>query len=220
MSPRLPDPRVRLQLVDAAARLLAEEGVGAVTVRRLAAAVGASTQAVYTHFDGVDDVVAEVWREGFRRFGAALDAPATTKDPVADWMVQGWGYRRFALDNAHLYAAMFGQGLLAVRHGQGTDDGAALTFFSLLGRIERCRDGGRWQVDDVFTAGEVVWASSHGHMAIELAGYYEGLGRDAAATFTECLRRLALGFGDEPGAVQRSVTAARRRVRARRENAF
>ena len=59
------------------------------TARRLAKEVGASTQVLYTHFDGLDDVVAEVWREGFRRFGVVLEEPAVTDDPVADFMAQG-----------------------------------------------------------------------------------------------------------------------------------
>ncbi|HEV8115020.1 MAG TPA: TetR/AcrR family transcriptional regulator [Acidimicrobiales bacterium] len=214
MSPRQPDPRVRLQLVEAAARLLYEQGLDAVTARRLATEVGASTQVLYTHFEGVDDVVAEVWREGFRRFGAALDEPAVTDDPVADFITQGWGYRRFALANPHLYRVMFGDGLLSMRHGREDDLGAAAgTFLSLLSRIERCRDAQRWTVDDLFTAGEVVWATSHGHVSIEMAGYYEGVGRDPEVTFVECLRRLGLGFGDDPALVATSLRTARRRAR-------
>lgn len=217
MSPRLPDPRVRLDLVEAAARLLDEHGPGALTVRRLAGEVGASTQVVYTHFDGMDAVVAEVWREGFRRFGAALDEPAATDDQVADFMAQGWGYRRFALRNRHLYRVMFGDGLLSVRRGEDGDvDGlgaASSTFLSLLARIEACRDAGRWAVDDVFTAGEVVWATVHGHVSIELAGYFGGLQRDPEATYEECLRRLSRAFGDDPALVERSLRTGRRRAR-------
>jgi AcrR family transcriptional regulator len=205
---------MRLLLVEAAAELLAEHGRDAVTARRLASAVGASTQVVYTYFDGIDDVLAEVWREGFRRFGLALDEPATTADPVADWMVQGWGYRRFATGNPHLYRVMFADGLLAMRLGKEEDVLAAQgTFLSLLARIERCRDVGRWVVDDVWTAGEVIWSLCHGFASIELHGYYRGIGRDPRATFGECLRRTALGYQDDPAAVERSLTAARRRAR-------
>ncbi len=210
--PRPSDPAVRLLLVEAAAELLSEHGRDAVTARRLASAVGASTQAVYTHFEGMDDLVAEVWREGFRRFGAALDEPAVTPDPVADFMAQGWGYRRFALHDRHLYRVMFGEGLAAIREGSSLDvDVANGTYLSLLSRIEACRDAGRWEVDDLFTAGEVVWAMSHGHVTIELTGFHEGLGRDPERTFTECLRRVALGFGDDPDLVRASLRTARRR---------
>lgn len=214
MSPRQPDPRVRLQLVEAAARLLSTEGRPAVTARRLAREVGASTQAVYTHFGGMEELFAEIWREGFRRFGTVLDEPAVTEDPVADWMTQGWGYRRFALRDRHLYRVMFGEGLMAFRRGDPADlEAAASTFGSLLARIERCRDAGRWSVGDVFTAGEVVWAVSHGHMTIELTGYFEGMDRPAEATFDECIRRLSLGFGDDPAATEGSLRRARRRAR-------
>jgi AcrR family transcriptional regulator len=219
MSPRQPDPTVRLHLVEAAARILSAEGRSEVTARRLATEVGASTQAVYTYFGGMDEVVAEIWREGFRRFGAALEEPAVTDDPVADFMTQGWSYRRFALRDSQLYRVMFGDGLAAFRLGAPEDvEAASGTFLSLLTRIERCRDAGRWEVEDVFTAGEVVWAVSHGHMAIELTGYFEALGRDAQRTFGECLRRIGLAFGDSPELVEASFRKARRRARAVERN--
>lgn len=214
MSPRLPDPSVRTLLVEAAARVLSEEGRPAVTARRLATEVGASTQAVYTHFGGMDELFAEIWREGFRRFGVALDEPAVTDDPVADWMAQGWSYRRFALHDRHLYRVMFSEGLTAFRAGEPDDlEAAGQTYLSLLRRIERCRDAGRWQVEDIVTAGEVVWAVSHGHVMIELTGYFESLGRDPERTFTECLTRVSLGFGDDPVLVDESLRKARRRAR-------
>jgi hypothetical protein len=92
-------------------------------------------------------------------------------------------------------------------------EAAGGTFLSLLRRIERCVDAGRWQVDDVFTAGEVVWAASHGLAMIELAGYFDGVARDPVRTVDENLRRLALGFGDRPELVQASLGKARRRAR-------
>lgn len=212
MSPRQPDPQVRVRLVEAAAQLLATGGRDAVTARRVASAVGASTQAVYTHFGGMDELLAEIWREGFRRFGAALDEPAVTRDPVADWMAQGWGYRRFALRDRHLYRVMFGDGLVAFRLNDERDvEAASGTFLSLLTRIERCVDAGRWQVDDLYTAGEVVWSTVHGHCTIELTGYFDHLGRDPVRTYEAGLRHTALGFGDAPELVAASVRKARRR---------
>ena len=132
---------------------------------------------------------------GFARFGIALETPGMTDDPVADWVTQGWAYRRFALDNPHLYRVMFGDGLVALH----TDDPASMeTFFSLLRRIQRCVDEGRLVVGDVHLAGEAVWASVHGHMMIELTGYFESMDRDARRAFAEGMRLLALGYGDQP----------------------
>ncbi|MEQ1785757.1 MAG: TetR/AcrR family transcriptional regulator [Acidimicrobiales bacterium] len=212
MSPRQPDPHVRLQLVEAAARILSTEGRPAVTARRLATEVGASTQAVYTHFGGMEELLAEIWREGFRRFGSVLDEPAITDDPVADWMAQGYGYRRFALADRHLYSVMFGDGLVAFQLTDERDvEAASGTFLSLLARIERCVESGRWQVDDLYTAGELVWITVHGHCTIELTGYFDHIDRDPVHTFEQGLRHTAVGFGDEPARVVESLRRARRR---------
>ena len=219
MSPRRPDPRVRLRLVEAAAQLLATEGRDGVTTRRVASLAGTSTQAVYTHFGGMEDLLAEIWREGFRRFGEALDEPAVTSDPVADWMTQGWGYRRFALRDRHLYRVMFGDGLVAFRLNDDRDFAAASgTFVSLLSRIERCVQAGRWQIDDQYTAGEVLWITVHGHCSVELTGYFEHVQRDPVRTYEECLRYSALGFADDPALVEASLRKARRRARTADES--
>src|SRR6188768_942980 len=142
--PRPADPAMRTQLVEAAAQRLAEHGRDGLSVRSLAADVGASTQVVYTHFDGLDELVAEVWCEGFRRFALALDTPVRDDDVVADFVVQGWGYRHFALTDPHLYRVMFGEGLAELREGKPDDlEASSATFGQLLTRIERCVAAGR-----------------------------------------------------------------------------
>ena len=208
---------MRSQLVEAAARRLAEHGPDGLSVRSLAADVGASTQVVYTHFDGLDDLLADVWREGYRRFARALDAPAITDDPVADWIEQGWRYRHFALGNPHLYRVMFGQGLTRVHQGSPEDaDAAAATFVQLLVRIERCAEAGRWVVDDVWTAGDVIWGMVHGRALIELSGYHEQMARPAVPIYEAALRAVAVGMGDDPASAEASIAAARTRAKRAR----
>jgi AcrR family transcriptional regulator len=211
--PRAADPKMRDLLVEAAARRLTEHGRDGLSVRSVAKDVGASTQVVYTHFDGLDDLLAEVWREGYRRFARALDAPATTDDPVADWVEQGWRYRHFALQNPHLYRVMFSDGLVQMQHGRPEDaEAAAATFVQLLVRIERCIEAGRWRVDDVWTAGDVIWGMVHGRVLIELSGYHQELGRPPIPIYEESLRVLTAGMGDHPEARERSLEAGRERA--------
>ncbi|MET0461447.1 MAG: TetR/AcrR family transcriptional regulator [Ilumatobacteraceae bacterium] len=212
--PRAKNPEVGDRMLEAAARVLAEEGPAAVTARRLAAEVGASTMAVYTHFGSMDELLVRLWRLGFTRFGEALDGPSVTGDPVADWATQGWAYRRFAHGNRHLYRVMFDDGLVASKVDQPADQEAAMaTFVSLLTRLQRCADAGRWVIDDVQLAGEAVWAGVHGAVSIEFTGYFRDVGRDAEAAYAETMRRLALGFGDDAQAVAHSLAVAQRRAR-------
>ena len=210
--PRTRNPEIGRQLLETAARILAEEGEAAVTARRLGAEVGASTMAVYTNFGGMDELLLQVWRDGFVRFGAALDEPPSSDDPIADFAQQGWGYRRFALENRHLYRVMFGDA--SFRFDDPADQLLAqATFESLLTRLRRAAELGRLQVDDVELAGQVVWSTVHGHMTIELTGYFEARGQDPVPIYEECLRRLALAFGDTPDQLARSLATARNRTR-------
>jgi AcrR family transcriptional regulator len=103
---------MRVRLLEVAARLLAEEGPGALSARRVAAEVGASTMAVYTHFGGMRELVRGVAREGFARLAAHLAQVPRSDDPVADIARQGMAYRATALENPHLYAVMFGSASL------------------------------------------------------------------------------------------------------------
>jgi AcrR family transcriptional regulator len=212
MSPRRADPTVADRLVEVSARLLATEGEGAVSARRVAALAKASTMAVYTHFGSMEELLAAVRREGFRRFGEALERAGLTEDPVADVMAQGWGYRHFALSEPHLYRVMFDQRLTPLP--APADETAALaTFLSLVHRVERCAAAGPWLIDDATDAAEVIWALVHGHCTIELTGYPQLVGRDPVASYGRALRHLAIGFGQEPAAASAALVKSRRRAR-------
>ena len=69
---------LRVALLDAAGALLHAEGPQALTTRRLADAVGTSTQAIYTLFGGKEGIVRAMYREGFDRLEQCLaDVPAS-----------------------------------------------------------------------------------------------------------------------------------------------
>jgi AcrR family transcriptional regulator len=202
MSPRPANPAVSSALIEAAARLLATEGPGALSTRRLAGAVGTSTMTIYTHFGSMSELHAAVRREGFARLALALEARADTDDAVADLVACGLAYLDAALAEPELYQAMFNH-----RPPQGDDAGSGV-FDLLVVRTRRCVDRGRFPDADPSRcptwAGE-VWTAVHGTVTLGLAGIIpdDQLRHLLAGT----LYRLAVGFGDYPDAAQRSVDA-------------
>ena len=66
------NPEVRVRLLEGAARLLAEEGPAALTLRRVATEADTSTMSVYTHFGSMPDLAEAVVAEGFARLAALL----------------------------------------------------------------------------------------------------------------------------------------------------
>src|SRR5699024_6093635 len=105
---------VRDRLIDEAADAVAKGGAGALSVRRVARAVGTSTMAVYTHFGSKDDLLGAVVRRGFDRLATALAAVPVTDDPTADLLALGEAYRKMALADANVYRVMFSRNPLGL----------------------------------------------------------------------------------------------------------
>ncbi|HEY3140773.1 MAG TPA: TetR/AcrR family transcriptional regulator [Acidimicrobiales bacterium] len=202
MSPKVADPAVRTALIEQAARITAEEGRDALTLRRLAAEVGSSTMAIYTHFGGMDDLRRAVRREGFARLAAHLGAVERTGDTVSDLCVGGWAYYLNGTTNPNLYRAMF----MDKPIDEADAEVGLYTFEFLVDAVQRCIDAGRFRPGDAVQLANQFWAVSHGVVALELT---EMLAPDDALGCLQAAgRNLILGFGDTPSAYARSIARA------------
>ncbi|ATL67439.1 TetR/AcrR family transcriptional regulator [Nocardia terpenica] len=217
MSPRRSDPLMRVTLLEAGARLLAEEGPCALSTRRLAATVGTSTTAVYTHFGGMEDLIRAMVREGFARLDRALAAVATTADPVADAVVLGYAYRENARENPHLYSVMFGGSALG---GFAlTDDDrqhGRYTLESLVDAVRRAMAAGRFHGSDPSFIAEQMWIAVHGLATLELGGYLVAP-YDPDTSYRGQLETLLIGAGDAPAEAATSMKIGTQRYLLARE---
>src|SRR5438105_9415646 len=71
----------RRPVLESAARLLAEEGPHGLSLRRIAAEAGGSTQLVYTLFGGKPGLADALYAEGFGRLSAACRASLAACPP-------------------------------------------------------------------------------------------------------------------------------------------
>ncbi|MCE5287792.1 MAG: TetR/AcrR family transcriptional regulator [Nocardiaceae bacterium] len=176
----MPDESVRERVIDVAARLLDEEGAGALSTRRLAKELGVSTMAVYTHFGSMGEVFKAVAEEAFARFADALDAVPLTDDPFADLAHQAAAYRAFANSNAHLYAVMFG-GPFGKWHVEASDiSNAAPTFQVLVDAVTRVIDAGIFRPADPIEVAYQLWTTLHGFVQLELTDTFTRMGLTTA----------------------------------------
>jgi AcrR family transcriptional regulator len=211
MSPRHADPELPATLIETAARLLAEEGPGALSTRRLAAEAGTSTMAVYTYFGGMDDLVRAMVREGFAKLNDRMSAVAETEDPASDVAALGRAYRRNAVEHRHLYSVMFGGSNLAgFRLTDEDRQHGRYTLETLVKTVARCMAAGRFRSDDAELVAHQMWIAVHGLVTLELGGYLIEP-YDADACFDAQVCGLLIGAGDEASAAMRSVAASRTR---------
>ena len=175
------NPELTGRLVDAAARILVEEGPGGLSLRKVAAAAGVSTMPVYTLFGDKQGLLDAMHREGFRRLGAALAAVPRTDDALSDLAALGFAYREAALASPHLYGLMFTSGFPRT-------EAADATYDPLVTAVSRCQREGRFIPGDPEPIALHLWALAHGMVSLELSGKVDG------AQFAEQLGYAGLPF--------------------------
>jgi AcrR family transcriptional regulator len=79
---RTDDSETRDRLLDAAERLMCEEGYAAVTTRRLGATAGVHPQLVHYYFAGMDDLFVELWRRFTGHYLAQQAQAFMSSNPV------------------------------------------------------------------------------------------------------------------------------------------
>jgi AcrR family transcriptional regulator len=204
-------------LVEAAIRLLESGGPSAVQARKLAAEIGMSTMAVYTHFGGMSELFEEIVREGFLRFAARVEAVPETDDPMADFFGKGIAYRNWALENSQLYRLMFGlTKSMPVRLEQDMTVAGTIStlpegraaFDVMVHALGRVRASGQIDVvDPVLAAGQFL-SATHGYVLLEMAGYFGPEGNGFAWIFGPLGLSVMVGLGARRDEAERSAVAA------------
>jgi AcrR family transcriptional regulator len=163
---------LRRTVLDAASRLLVGEGPQALTMRRVAAAVGCSTTVLYTAFGSKDGLADALFREGFERLRRHLEAVAPGDDPLARLRALAHAYRESALASRSYYGVMFQQAIPGYRPSAASLAAAGASLEVLTDAVRACMDAGVLRAGDPRAVAEVLWAAVHGAVSLELAGHF------------------------------------------------
>jgi AcrR family transcriptional regulator len=180
----------RRPVVEAAARLLAEEGPHGLSLRRIAAEAGGSTQLVYTLFGGKPGLADALYAEGFGRLAAACRVALASCPPPGDperLVALGRAYRAFAQREPAFFAVMFGKAIPDFTPTSATTGRCrANTFGSLVAEVRACLDAGTLVADSAEGLARLCWVTVHGLSALESAGMLRA--EDPDAFVDEALR--------------------------------
>jgi AcrR family transcriptional regulator len=163
---------LRRTLLDAASRLLVTQGPQALTMRRVAAAVGCSTTVLYTAFGSKDGLADALFREGFERLRHRLEAVASGDGPLARLRALAHAYRDRALESRSYYGVMFQQAIPGYRPSAASLAAAGASLEVLTDAVRACMDAGALRAGDPRAVAEVLWAAVHGAVSLELAGHF------------------------------------------------
>lgn len=191
------DDALRTRLLDHAAETLSDDGPEGLSLRRLAAAVGTSTTAVYSLFGGKPALLAAVHREAFRRFGARIAAVAATDDPLADLRELARAYHRSAVEDPHMYAVLFARRSRGSEPDETTRELASSAFTPLVDAVRRGVEAGLLPAVDPTALATACWATAHGVVSLQLGGYLPPEAGDPGALFDGAMRAVARHWGTD-----------------------
>ena len=182
----------REQLLDTAARLLSEEGVAAVSVRRLAAEVGTSTRAIYSLFGSKEGLLTAMYRRAADTFNRLHEAVPVQDDPLDELTPLGLAYRQSALEEPHLYGLLFGGAVPGFRPTEEDMRLAQRSQFRVVDALERAAKKGELKTAPWEIANR-GWALVHGLASLELMGCL-GPPEAAEATWRGALEIMEAGL--------------------------
>lgn len=108
---------LRQALVEAALELIEQNGPTGFTLSQAAKQAGVTPAAVYRHFEGREDLIAEAARQGYEIFADVIQYAYDTGQPsaLAAFEATGRAYLAFARKYPGHYIAMFESGISANR---------------------------------------------------------------------------------------------------------
>lgn len=170
--------KLRQGMLDAATRLLTEEGPAALTVRRVAEAVNCSTTLLYSLFGGKDGLANELYLEGFARLKAEFLAAATEtpgkagSDGLEPLRLYARVYHQYAKNNPSYYMVMFGDAIAGFVPPMESRKQAWESLAALIDAFDACMKKGALPSSKPTAAARLLWAAMHGAISLELKGYY------------------------------------------------
>jgi len=183
-----PAEDLRRTVLDASLALVAEEGLGALSLREVARRAGVSHQAPYHHFKDRAAILAALAEEGYVRLQASMrKAAAKGNSPLEKLEGTGRAYIQFALANPALFKIMHQSELVQIEEHDQTLSIAQETFDMLVGFIEEAAR----QANKALNPAEVAitaWCVVHGTAMLllenRLQRKFPARAKESAATET------------------------------------
>jgi AcrR family transcriptional regulator len=173
-------------VVDAAAALADAEGLDALTLARVAAALGVRTPSLYSHVGGLDDLRRRLGARGAAELATALRDAAIGKARGDALRAAAAAYRAYALAHPGTY--------LAAQRAPDPDDAAAVAAGSAaVDVVVALLSGYGLEGEDAIHAVRAVRSAVHGFVAIETGGGF-GLAEEVDESFARLVELLDRGL--------------------------
>jgi AcrR family transcriptional regulator len=180
---------LRRTVLEAASRLLVQEGPDALTVRRIAHELRCSTKILYTMFHGKDGLANALYLEGCEHLRQALVSVPRVPDIKMYLCDTGWAYWSFALANRSYYMVMFCGAIPNFAPAPSSIQATEQVFEMLVDIVQRAIERGELVADNALFMAKSLWTSLHGVLSLYFINHIPTV-EEAKAVFERVLNAI------------------------------
>jgi AcrR family transcriptional regulator len=197
--PRQHDEQLAEVLLTAGERLIASQGIDALSLRAVADDAGTTTRAIYSLFGSKDALVGALGVRAMGLLARGVPAVEESGDPVEDVVRAGLVFRRFAVEHPALFSVAFHRA--SARVWPRFRDAAVEAFGTLERWFEPLEAQGLLGGRTVAEAAQQFDALCEGLAWVELRG--NPLRPDPETAWRSALSALVVGFASAPAQQRR-----------------
>jgi len=159
-------------LIKAGVEILSKEGVGGLSLRKVAQRTGVSHSAPYSHFSDKQSLIAAISTEGFNQLYTELDTAilAFPENPKKQLQQGVLAYVQFALSNTDTFKIMFSDVLEKEKDYPAFVESSSKTFQRVVDVVRRCQEAGILRSGSPEIMAIAVWGQVHGIVSLALDG--------------------------------------------------
>ena len=159
-------------LIKAGVGILSKDGVGGLSLRKVAKKAGGSHSAPYAHFADKQALIAAISTEGFKQLYTELDAAVSpySSDPRQQLIEGAWAYAQFAINNTDTFNIMFSGVLEKEKDYPAFVEISRKTFERVVEIIKACQGAGVLRPSAPELMAVSVWGQVHGIISLALEG--------------------------------------------------
>jgi AcrR family transcriptional regulator len=159
-------------LIHAGIEILSKEGVGGLSLRKVAKRAGVSHSAPYSHFPDKQSLIAAISTEGFKQLYNELDAAISSHagDPKRALQEGAWAYVQFAINHTDTFKIMFSGVLEKEREYPAFVEISHRSFERVVDVVQACQDIGILRSTPPEIMAVAVWGQVHGIISLMLEG--------------------------------------------------
>ena len=159
-------------LIRAGVEILAKEGVGGLSLRKVAQRAGVSHSAPYAHFPDKQSLIAAISTEGFNQLYNEIETAISphAKTPKKQLIEGTQAYVRFALKNSDTFKIMFSGVLEKEKEYPSFVEISSKTFKLVMEVVQACQNVGVLPAAPTNLMAVSVWGQVHGIVSLALEG--------------------------------------------------